>query len=447
MRVHRHTVVADEIAGRIRAGALPAGTRLPTHRELADRYGIAVATATKVYRLLTDAGLIVGEPGRGTFVRDLSGFSGLEPRRHADVTRIADLSFNQPLSPGQGDQLRRALREVAGEGDLSALLMQDPPGGRTRARAAVATHLLGHGIDVAPDRVVLTGGGQQGLDAVLGAATAPGSVVAVDSLTYPGVKLLAAARRLDLVPIPVSTDGMDLDHLEWVCARRPVSVLYCIPTLHNPLGFVLDTDARERIAAIARRHDVVVVEDAVYAFLEPATTALQTLIPERTFYLGSLSKNLAPGLRVGYVVTPGDRRAAVVRAVRAATWGTSTIAAALATRWLTDGTVEELEKLRREDATDRQRLARATLADLDYHAHPGSYIGWLTLPEETRADIVARRLAGAGILVSTADAFATTNQVPNALRLALATPERRDLDRALREIRALLAQHLPGLPR
>ncbi|TFV61179.1 PLP-dependent aminotransferase family protein [Mycobacterium sp. PS03-16] len=445
MRIHRHTVVADEIAGRIRSGALPAGTRLPTHRDLADRYGVAVATATKVYRLLADAGLVVGEPGRGTFVRDLAGYSGLEPRRRADAPRIADLSFNQPLAADQGDQLRRALRDLAGEGDLAALLMQDPPGGRTRAQAAVATHLLGHGIDVAPDRVVLTGGGQQGLDAILGAVTAPGSVVAVDSLTYPGMKLLASARRLDLAPIPVDTVGMDLDHLDWVCAHRPVTVLYCIPTLHNPLGFVLGAGARERLAAIARRRDLIVVEDAVYAFLEPTATPLQTLIPERTFYLGSLSKNLAPGLRVGYVVTPASRRGAVIRAVRAATWGTSTIAAALATRWLADGTVEELEKLRRDDATDRQRLARAALTGLDYHAHPGSYIGWLTLPEEVRADILARHLADAGILVSTADAFATTGHVPNALRLALATPDPRDLDRALRHLRALVARHLPAL--
>ncbi len=444
MRIHRHVEVADDLAAQIRAGALPAGTRLPTHRSLAEKHGIAVATATKVYRLLTDAGLVVGEPGRGTFVRDLSGFAGLEPLRATPARRVADLSFNQPLAPGQGDRLRRALRELAAEGDLSALLMQEPPGGRSRGQAAVATYLLGHGIDVPPQRVVLTAGGQQGLDAVLGAVTPPGSVVAVDALTYPGVKLVAAARRLDLVPVPVDSSGMDLDHLERLCAQRPVSAVYCTPTLHNPLGFVLGAAERLRLAALAERHDLAIVEDGVYAFLAPGTSPVATLAPERTFYVGSLSKNLAPGLRFGFVVAPQHRRESLIRTLRAGSWGTSTVAVALAVRWLTDGTVEQLEVSRRDDARHRQQLARAELAALGYSGHPSSYIGWLPLPEEVRSDVLARQLAEAGILVTTADAFATTKSVPNAIRLALATPDEPDLVGALREIGRRIRLHLPS---
>lgn len=446
MPVHRHTEVADTIADRIRTGALAAGTRLPTHRALAHEHGIAVATATKVYRALTDAGLVVGEPGRGTFVRDVSGYAGLEPSRHTPAARIADLSFNQPLSPIQGEQLRRALRELAAEGDLSALLVQEPPGGRSRGRAAVATYLLGHGIDVSPAGVVLTAGGQQGLDAVLAAVTAPGSVVAVDALTYPGIKLVAAARRLDLLPIAVDSSGMDLDHFERLCAQRRISAVYCTPTLHNPLGFVLSPDDRHRLAALARRYDLMVIEDAVYAFLAPGHTPVHALAPERTFYVGSMSKCLAPGIRFGFAVTPAPHRDAVIRALRTASWGSSTIAATLATRWLADGTVDQLEKLRREDARARQAVARAELAGLAYQAHPHSYIGWLTLPEEARSDVIAGRLAGAGILVSTADAFSTTKSAPNALRLALATPSQDDLAAALRLIRAQVVEHMPVVP-
>ena len=446
LRVHRHTDVADDLAAQIRAGTLPAGTRLPTHRALAAEYGIAVATATKVYRLLADAGLVVGEPGRGTFVRDLSGFAGIEPQRRTPAERIADLSFNQPLAPVQSEQLRQALRDLAGGGDLAALLMQEPPGGRRRGQAAVATYLLGHGVDVAPDAVVLTAGGQQGLDAVLGAVAAPGSLVAVDALTYPGIKLAAAARRVELAPIPVDAAGMDLDHLDRLCARRPVTALYCTPTLHNPLGFVLSIADRRHLARVARRHDLAVIEDAVYAFLEPGHPPLATLAPERTFYVGSLSKSLAPGIRFGFVVTPRNRREALIRALRTGSWGTSTIATELATRWLTDGTAEQLEVLRRKDARRRQELARTELAGLGYHGHPGSYIGWLPLPEEVRSDVIAHRLADAGILVSTADAFATTKSVPNAIRLALATPAEAVLQRALREIRGRVVRHLPAHP-
>ncbi|MEE6163386.1 MULTISPECIES: aminotransferase-like domain-containing protein [unclassified Mycolicibacterium] len=440
----RHRAVADRLAEQIRSGELAAGTRLPTHRALAAENGIAVATATKVYRALTDAGLVIGEPGRGTFVRDLGGYSGLEPRRTGSVPRLADLASNQPLDPAQGDQVRLALREMAAEGDPLTLLLQEPPGGRTRDQAAVATYLLGHRIDVTPDKVVLTSGGQQGLAAVLGTVTAPGSVVAVDALTYPGMKLLADSGRLRLEPIPVGADGVDLDVLAALCVRHRLSAVFTMPTMHNPLGLVLDLPARQRIAELARRHDVAIIEDATYAFLDPgAPDPIQTLAPERTFYVGGVSKCLAPGLRFGFVVTPRGHRDAMIRSLRAASWGTSTIATRLATRWIADGTIELVEKQRRDDARARQTIARAELDGVDYQAHPGSYFGWLSLPEEARMDIVARELANQGILVSTADAFCTATTTPNALRLALATPRAAELTEALRQIRALVGRHLP----
>jgi DNA-binding transcriptional MocR family regulator len=434
MRVQRYSEVVDLLTDQIQRGTLPPGTRLPTHRALAGEHGIALATATKVYRALTASGLVVGEPGRGTFVRDLSGFSGLEPRRLPHDRRIADLSFNQPTAPA--DQLRAGLREMAAEGDLSTLLLQQPPGGRSRDRAAVATYLLDRDIDVAPEDVLLTGGAQHGLDTVLGALAGAGSVVAADCLTYPGIKLSATTRHIELASVQADFTGPDLDHLDWLCGHRPICAAYTMPTLHNPLGFVMDSRARQRIVEIARRHDIALIEDGTYAFLEPdAPPPLQTLAPERTVYIGSMSKNLAAGLRVGFLVAPKQYRAALTRQLRAGSWGTSTLSTALTTRWLADGTAQRLEKLRRDDARHRQGLARAALAGLDYRAHPSSYTGWLTLPEETRADIVARELARRGVLVSTADAFALSAPAPNALRIALATAA--DLSDALAQLRGI----------
>ncbi|MFJ3759686.1 hypothetical protein [Streptomyces sp. NPDC090080] len=132
---------------------------------------IALATATRVYAELGALGLVVGEPGRGTFVRVRSGFDGLEPSRDLPVPRVADPSFNQPLAQGQGDQLRQALRAPATAGDVEALLRGQPPGGHRHDRAVVATRLLGRGIDTVPHNVLLTSGIQQALDVVLHAVT------------------------------------------------------------------------------------------------------------------------------------------------------------------------------------------------------------------------------------------------------------------------------------
>lgn len=436
MRPPSYRAIVEEYVAAIRSGTLPAGTRLPTHRALARERRIALATATRVYAELAGMGLVVGEPGRGTFVRVPSGYDGLEPSRVLPVARVADLSFNQPLADGQADLLRLALRRLATSGEAESLLRQDPPGGRTQHRAIVATYLLGRGIDTAPANVLLTSGTQQALDTVLRALTRPGDVLAVDALSYPGITLLAAAHGLDLAPVPVSGRGPDLDALDRLCRTRPVRAIYAIPTMHNPLGWVLDRDQRARLVAIARARDCVIVEDGTYAFLEAAPPPpLRALAPERTCYVAGLSKNVATGLRFGFAVVPDRHVQSVTRSLRVAAWGAPGVITALATGWIADGTVTRLEQARRQDALARQDIARAALAGLDVTAHPASYLIWLRLEPHQRPDHVASALAQEGILISTADAFATGSYRPRALRLALGTLPLDELEPALHRIR------------
>lgn len=436
MRPASYKGIVDELAAAIHSGALPAGTRLPAHRALARQQRIALATATRVYAELAAMGLVTGEPGRGTFVRTQSGYDGLEPSRALPVPRVADLSYNQPLAQGQADQLRLALRALSVSGEAESLLRQHPPGGRQRDRAVVATYLLGRGIDAAPAQVLLANGGQQALDVVLRALTRPGDVLAADALTYPGIRLLAAANGLDLAPVAVAAAGPDLDALSRLCHARPVRAIYAIPTVHNPLGWVISMEQRARLAAIARAHDCVIIEDGTYAFLDASPPPpLQALAPERTCYVASLSKNVATGLRFGFAVVPPRYSEAVTSSMRAAAWGTPGLITALATGWLADGTVTRLEEARREDAAARQDIARAALAGLDITAHPTSYIVWLGLQPHQRPDHAAAVLAAEGILVSTADAFAAGPYRPHAIRLALSTPPLGELGSVLHRLR------------
>jgi DNA-binding transcriptional MocR family regulator len=439
MRPPSYKAIVDEFAASIRSGGLPAGTRLPTHRALAGERRIALATATRVYAELAAMGLVVGEPGRGTFVRTQSHYDGLEASRALPVPRVADLSFNQPLGEDQADALRKALRALSVSGEVEALLRQDPPGGRLGERAVVATYLLDRGIDTAPANVLLTSGTQQALDCVLRSLTRPGDVLAVDALSYPGIKLLAAAHRLDLAPVPVTVDGPDLATLDRLCRTRPVRAIYTMPTLHNPLGWVLDPERRDRLVSIARTHDCLIVEDGTYAFLETAPPPpLQALAPERTCYVAGLSKNVAAGLRFGFAVLPDRCVEPVTRSLRLAAWGAPGLITALATRWLADGTVARWEEQRRRDAAARQDIARTALAGMRITAHPVSYMVWLRLEPHQRPDHVAALLAEAGVLLSTADAFATGPFRPAALRLALATPPRHELGAVLRTLRQVI---------
>ncbi|MEV4146444.1 PLP-dependent aminotransferase family protein [Amycolatopsis sp. NPDC049691] len=428
--------VVDAFAAQIRSGRLPAGTKLPTHRRLAADEGIAVVTASRVYAELEAMGLVSCEQGRGTFVRDPAGAPGDATDERSVAADALDLSFNYPAVPGQADLLRRALRDLATAGDLDALLRYQPHRGRAHDRAAVARHLRRRGLDAGRERVLIVDGAQHGLAVTAMTLFRPGDVVAVDALTYPGFRALARTLALDLAPLPVTAAGPDLDALDRLCRRRDVRAVYSMPTLHNPLGWVLDDAHRARLVSIARAHGLTLIEDASYAYLaEDAPPPLATLAPEATVYVSGLSKNVATGLRFGFVAAPAALVPSLERAVRATTWNTPALIAEIARRWLDDGTVDRLEAQKREDARRRQAVAAEVLAGLPVAAHPSSYFLWLPLAPDARADRIAAALARRRVAVATAEPFATTPTVPHALRLALGSVGLAELRDALEAVR------------
>jgi DNA-binding transcriptional MocR family regulator len=264
----------------------------------------------------------------------------------------------------------------------------------------------------------------------------PGDVVATDALTYPGFKVLAEAHRLELAPIPAAGHGPDLDALERLCKSRRVRAIYVMPTLHNPLGWVMGASQRRQLVAIARRHGLLIIEDAAYAFLvEDPPAPLAALAPETTVYVSGLSKSVATGLRVGFVAAPTQWVSKLERAIRATTWNTPGVMTAIACGWLDDGTVTRLESEKRRDATARQAIAADVFARMPYVRHPASYFVWLPLPEEVRADQLATALMRDRVSVSTAEPFATSAQVPHAIRLALGSVGLDTLRYALEQVR------------
>jgi DNA-binding transcriptional MocR family regulator len=442
MRQARYKQLVDRLADDIRAGRLRPGTRLPTHRDLAAREGLALVTATRVYAELQEMGLVSGETGRGTFVKEaLPRGAGVDLLAWSADT--VDLSFNYPALPDQTDLLRTALRQLAAAGDLEALLRYQPHGGREHEREVVARHLAMRGVaPAAADTVLLTSGAQHGLTMTAMALLEPGDVVAVDALTYPGFKLAAEANRLELAPLPASAQGPDLDALQQLCSRRRVRAVYTMPTLHNPLGWVMSASRRRQFVSIVRQHGLLIIEDAAYAFLvEDAPPPLASLAPETTVYISSLSKSVATGLRIGFVCAPRELVPRLERTIRATTWNTPAIMSTMACGWIEDGTVARLEAAKRKDAAARQRLAAEVLGRLKRITHPASYFVWLPLAEEVRADTVAMALMRERISVTTAHPFSTSGTVPHAIRLALGSVSMDALRHSLGTVARVIADH------
>jgi DNA-binding transcriptional MocR family regulator len=438
----RYKTIVDAYAADIRSGTLPPGTRLPTHRQLAAEEGLALVTASRVYAELEAMGLVSGETGRGTFVRETS----LSPGQGIDQKDVAvgmiDLNFNYPSLPGQADLLRTALRQLALSGDLEALLRYQPHAGRAHERASVARHLLTRGVTVDAEQVLIVNGAQQGLAVTLMALLKPGDVIAADALTYSGFKVLAEALHLEVVAIPFSDQGPDLAALEKLCRSRSVRAVYSMPTLHNPLGWVMPLAQREQLVSIARCHDLTLIEDAAYAFLvENPPRTLIDLAPERTVYVSGLSKNIATGLRVGFIAAPTAVVPALERIIRATTWNTPGVMTAIACGWLDDGTVTLLEEQKRNDAKARQALAAEVLQGLPSIGHPASYFLWLPLPEDVRADQIVVELMHEQISVTTAEPFSVSGHAPHAIRLALGSVEMDVLRQALIKISRIIGAY------
>lgn len=432
----RYKAVVDRYAQAIRSGQLPAGSRLPTHRTLAAGERISLATATRVYRELEEMGLVSGETGRGTFVRDLSLPPGHGVDQQVVAADVVDLNFNYPSLPEQGDALREALRQLAMAGDIDSHLRYQPHAGRLAERDIIARHLTCQHFAPDAENVLIVNGAQHGLAVTVMGLLRPGDVVAVDALTYSGFKALAALYHLELAAIPFRPEGPDLQALHTLCQQRRVRAVYTMPTLHNPLGWVLNTGQRQALADLARQHDLLIIEDAAYARLvSHPPPPVVSYAPERTVYVTGFSKNIATGLRVGVVISPPRYRPEIERAIRATTWNTPTLISSLICAWIEDGTVARFETQKRQDARQRQQVAREVLCGLPVVSHPDSYFVWLPLGEESRADRLANALMERRISVSTAEPFCVSATIPQALRIALGSVPFDSLRPALLSVR------------
>jgi DNA-binding transcriptional MocR family regulator len=189
-------------------------------------------------------------------------------------------------------------------------------------------------------------------------------------------------------------------------------------------------------------HDLLIIEDAAYAFLAPdPPPPIIELAPERTLYVSGFSKNIATGLRVGFVAAPMHRVDALKRTIKATTWNTPGVMTAITCAWLDDGTVDALETQKRADARARQALVGTVLSGLPVVRHPSSYFLWLPLAEDARADQVALELMREHVSVSTAEPFSTSVHIPHAIRLALGSVSLDTLREALLTVRRVVGAY------
>jgi len=438
-----YMAIADSLASDLEAGRVRPGERLPTHRELARTLGVNVVTITRAYAEASRRGLVEGHVGRGTFVRSIEERPRVRVAQDEDGGAI-DLSQNQlALPPGVLDI--PALVATMGARIESSLQAGYQPAGQNEHRAAGARWLARAGLVVPPERVIVTTGGQQALATVFASFAKAGDTVLVEELTYAGVKSLAALFRLRLHPVAIDEHGLVPASLEEACRRGNPKLLYCMPNLHNPTGVVLSEERRAEVARIAERYDLMVLEDDASGFLlESAPRPITSLVPERGLFVTSLSKSLAPGIRIGYLVGPARVLDLLQQTQAALTWMTPALTAEIASHLVESGALQRLADAKRAETRWRRALCERTLGGLPSPSHPDSPCLWVTLPEPWRGEEFVVAAERAGVLVTGAETFVVSRaHTPHAARLCPGTPENRsELELALER----LSEILEGVP-
>ncbi len=481
--------IAQRLKALIESGVLPAGTRLPPTRSLARELGVNRATVTAAYDALGTLGYVEATVGRGTFVRTaaaavppddpralppaagpspaatrpaafsrgierLASFPAREPvvSDHPAAVDFAALYPDESLFPVA--TFRRLMAEALARRGRE-LLQYAAPEGDHGLRAFIADELAATGITVTADDILIVNGAQQGLDLLLRTFVDPGDPVVVESPTYWSLLPALEFYRAEVIEVPMTPDGIDTNVLAAVLAERRPKLIYTMPNFQNPTGLTMSLDTRHRLVELARHHAIPLVEDDYekdLRLLGHGLPSLKALAPDSlVMHLGTFSKGLFPGVRLGWIAAPPAIRERLCLAKRYADLHTSALAQAVIAAFCRGGHYERhLKKIHR---IYRDRRA-CLLAALDRHFPPaaswtrpdGGYALWVTLPPTIDVDDLLTAARDEGVLFTPGHYFFNSEQGGNCLRLSIARTDSAEIDRGISVLGRLVKRRLRAGP-
>ena len=335
---------------------------------------------------------------------------------------MIEMQYNFPLLPGLPAQWRDRLRwavDELGDADFDALRPT------FRSEHPQLLRIAATWLRLPQDRLFLTDGAHHGCLIAMMAAGLAGRPIAMDAAAYTGALEQTRALGSPAMGCTVDSEGMTANSLRAVCERgramgAPVAALFCTVTVHNPLGCTASLERRRQIVALAREFELLIVEDDTYGFMEPgAPTRLYDLAPERTFYVGSLSKSYVPASRMGFLAAPERFDAGIWAAIKNTATGSSLVHHMAACSLIADGSVDRVIAAKNEEGARRNAAARAVLGD---RCWPGASRAWhlfVALPETVTAQVFEARVRERGVNLSGCQSFAACENAPHGFRMAL----------------------------
>jgi len=443
-----YQALADSLRQAIASGALEVGERLPTQRFVARHLGIAIGTVTRAYAELERLGLVVGKVGSGTYVSQYAGTGQIALGDLAqDDAGPIDMTISRPPSDGAAIHFANALRALSKRRDVGNLLGTVPPNGWLRHRVAATKWLSRSLVDIQASQIVMCNGVQHALSSIFAAFTQAGDIVATEELNYPGIKLLASLHRIRLMGIPMDEGGMRMDRLEALCRRTHVKFVLCSPNVHNPTTTTLSMERRLQLVRLARKYNFLLIENDISGMMraEPLQT-LRSLAPHETIYVSGLSKVIATGMRLGFIVASTSLLHPLMSGIRSTTWMLEPLVLDIFAMWVEEGTVDQILAWHRAEISERLDLAKRVLGADGMQFDPHCYHAWLRLPDTGSADQFVDDAYARGVSLSPSDTFAVDDSTRHlAARISLGAPNSREqLHRGLLTLADILGTGAAG---
>ena len=441
--------VADTLAREIREGLYAPGDRLPSVREAARRLAMSTSTVLEAYGQLLDRGLIESRPQSGFYVREATrtpdapamsrprvaptavsvGEIAMEvvhatadPKTVAFGSALPDLRLEAPRA------LTRLMASVVRSAGTRALAYEVPPGHR-ELRVQIARRGVDAGCAFGPDDVVITTGCQEAVVLCLRAIANPGDTIAVESPTFYGT--LQAIRSLGLRALEIPTHpetGISLESLEMAIEQFSIKGLVVTPQASNPLGYVMPDDRKLALLRLLESHDVPLIEDDIFGELvygAPRPRAIKSWDTRGQVLLcSSVSKSIAPGLRIGWAV-PGRWVSAVTSLKLVSSMASATLPQIAVAEYLAHGGFDRHVRAARL----LYRQSRDRLIDLiGKHFPPdtrvtrpaGGFVAWVELPRNVDAVALYHRALAEGISIAPGPLFSAREKYRHFVRLNFA---------------------------
>lgn len=454
-----HLLLARRLRELIDAGDLAPGVRLPPERELAHQLAVGRTTLVSAYDLLRQEGRLQRRQGSGTWVSP-AAVTGPRPPGADGTAHPMFLNFLEPpdgvlqMACAAPDAPPPELLDAYNTG-LSRLASASSdlgyhPAGHPGLRAALARHYTDRGTSTTPDQILVTTGAQQALALLVRLLVAPGDRVLVEAPTYPGVLELLREAAAVIDSVPSGTNGLDADAWCREVAKQPPALAYLVPTCHNPTGTVVPALVRRRLAEAARRHDVPLIDDEVLGGLTFTGTAPPGLAgfdaDGRVITVGSLSKVVWGGLRVGWIRARSSMVSRLARLKAPQDFG-SNVLSQLAAAEL----VPRLDDLARQRSVQlrarHDHLCRALsrhLPEWEFSPAEGGQTLWVRLPGADGATFAQTALRQ-GIAVLPGASLHPTGGDADRLRLPFLAAEE-ELDEAVSRLVAAWHQYQSDEP-